>query len=368
MVYIIIVSQEYNNANHKNLWHEIANQTDITVVCNISSDLIVSLLKGKLWRIKESFQPYKVFGLVKLIRPFYLVRPELLPFSLQKMIRRRFWRIIRKVVPDIMRQEVRLLSYDAMWINVLKESHPNMKIAYYIYDEVRLRGDNEKIKGKVFRQDIEACKKADALFVMTEAIASSRTEFREKIVVLGNGCEIPYEGLNPDYKFVNSVAFIGNFRNWINETLLSNLIKLRQDLLFVIAGPVEDNMKSFLEELLNNYNNVVYFGIVSKERMPKLYMMFDCIIVPYKENRFIKATRPIKIVESVVSGTPVVTVPVDGYEESSFIRFAQTVQDFSREIDYLIATPIVKQSENYKKFVNGNTWAAKARVILDTLK
>ena len=86
-------------------------------------------------------------------------------------------------------------------------------------------------------------------------------------------------------------------------------------------------------------------------------------MIPYRHNDFIQATRPIKIVESIMAGVPVVTVPVNGYEKCSFIRFADTIDDFSEEIDYLLEHPINKDSIEYKNFVASNTWESIARRI-----
>lgn len=368
MTNIIIVPQEYETANHRNLWLEMAKLTkDEVIVCNVSADYVVSFIRRKTWRIKDAKRNPVSFGNLLLFRPLFPVRPEILPISLQKCMGYKFWSNIKRIAPEVMSQDVRLLCYDAMWVNMLSGTHPKMKMAYYIFDEVRLHGRNGEIRKKASRLDMEACKKADAILTMTQDIADNRKEYSNKTIVIGNGSILPYKNTSPEIKFRKSVAFIGNFRSWIDEELLSKLVKKRRDLLFVIAGPVENDMRTFFDNLLNTNENVVYYGKVEKEKMPQLYMMFDCVIIPYKNNSFIKATRPIKIVESVLSGTPVVTVPVNGYEQSSFIRYATTVDEFSRELDYLMEHPIDGDNVEYKEFVNNNTWSAKAKVIMNAL-
>jgi glycosyltransferase involved in cell wall biosynthesis len=73
-------------------------------------------------------------------------------------------------------------------------------------------------------------------------------------------------------------------------------------------------------------------------------------------------------VESIFCGTPVITVPVDGYEPSSFLRFANTVEDFSNEIDYLKSNPINRNSTEYKLFLQENSWSRKSELILDVVR
>ena len=140
------------------------------------------------------------------------------------------------------------------------------------------------------------------------------------------------------------------------------------DCLFAFVGPIENDMAAFFEHLLNDNNNTAYMGKVSKEKMGGIYGLFDVVIVPYVQNEFTKATRPIKIVESVMSGTPVVTVPMDGYEQSEYIRFATDLESFEHEIRHLIMNPIDISSDNYQLFVRNNTWTNKAALIIDSLK
>lgn len=68
-----------------------------------------------------------------------------------------------------------------------------------------------------------------------------------------------------------------------------------------------------------------------------------------------------------MAGTPVVTMPMDGYDECEYIRFANNIDEFSDQIDYIINHPIDRDSPLYKDFVRENTWREKASVILKNL-
>ena len=203
---------------------------------------------------------------------------------------------------------------------------------------------------------------------MSRLLAESRAEYNDNIITIGNGALKPDIDSIPVRKFERSLAFVGNFRDWIDQELLTGLIQLRKDILFVFVGTVEDNMREYLDNLLNCNMNVLWFGKVKKEKMSELYSMFDGIMIPYKNNEFIKATRPIKIVESVLAGTPVITIPMNGYEESLFIRFADSIDSFSKQIDYLLEHPIDKTSAEYCDFVHNNTWDCKAEIIIEAFE
>ena len=202
---------------------------------------------------------------------------------------------------------------------------------------------------------------------MSKDIAEARSEFKDKIYMLGNGAEIPKTN-KKGRKIKKSVAFIGNFRSWIDMDLLKEIIEQNEDYSFFFVGPIEDNMKEHFEKLQREHNNVFYGGCKGKEQIGAVYTMFENVIIPYKQTSFIHATRPIKIVEAVMAGVPVVTVPVSGYEENDFIHFATNVDQFSAAIRMNSENAIDKTSTSYKKFVHENTWLSKARMINDIFK
>lgn len=368
-VYIIITSQEYEGANHKFLWREIASKVSGKVIIfNISADYLVSVLRGRTDRIKEALHnPISNNDGLNILRPLFGVRPEIVPPCMLKYVASGFWKNVRKVDPDIANKRVHILTYNARWIKALYGSHKNLRLGYYIYDEVRYNGHDNSLDKKAYVLDEYACKHSDVIFTMTNVIAQSRKSYNKNILNIGNGSCIPNGEFNPPRKFQKSIAFIGNFRNWIDNDLLESLVQNRQDILFVIVGSIESDMLSFFNKLINSYSNTIYYGRAKKEDMPYIYKMFDGVIVPYKDNQFIRATRPIKIVESIMAGTPVVTIPMDGYEENEFIRFASTRDEFSNQIDYILDNPIDKDNSAYKAFVNANTWSEIANVIIESL-
>lgn len=66
-------------------------------------------------------------------------------------------------------------------------------------------------------------------------------------------------------------------------------------------------------------------------------------------------------------GTPAVTVPVSGYKECDFIRFAQDVEEFSSAFDELMKSGINTESVEYKEFCNQYSWQNIGRIIIESL-
>lgn len=366
---IIIASQDYENANHKRLWEELATYTDVLVV-NIPADYITSVITRKAYRITDAKRGIvKADNQLSLYRPLLFLRPEVIPDSLYPIIAKQFWGPIDAYYSDISSREINILVYDGRWIKILKNTKPNLLFAYYLFDEVRKNGHDGSIDKSRTIIDDYACKNASLILTMTTLLSNSRSEYTTKKIVIGNGADIVQSKKSDRIYIKNSVAFIGNIRDWIDQDLVRELIESNPKVYFCFVGPVERNMQNFLADILDNYTNTAYLGKSSKDRMPGIYQMFDVVIIPYKQNDFIKATRPIKIVESVLAGTPVVTVPINGYKENVFIRFATDKESFESQINYLLSHRVIEENEElFQSFVRNNTWRKKAELITRELE
>ncbi|EJR44846.1 hypothetical protein IIK_04976 [Bacillus cereus VD102] len=362
---IIIVPQEYNQANHIELWSEIGKQSkDITIVLNIGADLFVSVIKKRFFRIREAIQgPELLENNLILVRPLYLLRPEISNNIVNWINVRLLRRTLKKLVPNIEEYQINALHYGGIWSSLLDKLNLNINTYYYIMDEVRNNAHNNQVNKNRSIYDQIACENSRFLYLMSSKLIDNREEYLYKLKVVGNGAT--QKEYDRDIKDIpNSVGIIGNIRDWIDCTLLEELIKLRKDIHFGFVGNIESNMQNYVEHLTTTYSNVEYYGRVSKSEIHNWYRRFNAIIVPYKQNEFMKATRPIKIVESIFASTPVVTIPIDGYDECTFIRFAKSANEFSRELDIVIDNKINTNSKEYKDFIKFNSWSYKAEEIL----
>ena len=355
---IVIASQDFESANHRGLWEEYSKLAGNNVlVLNLPADYVVSKLKKKSYRIMEAKAGIKeISPSLYVLRPLYLVRPEIVHSKCYKSVARSFWNQIEEHIKLSEYNRVSLLIYHPLWVRILHNTKENIKIVYFLYDEVRYYAHSQKINKKKYYLDEYACRNADVVLTMTEHLRETRAALNSNIVVFGNGASISTSIDKTVTPIPKSVAFIGNFRSWIDEQLLKKLVESRQDLLFLFAGPIENEMRSIFDDLLNSFCNTAYLGCFKKENMNHLYKMVSCVIVPYKQNEFMQSTRPIKIVESVLAGTPVVTIPMSGYNESSFIRFATTAKEFSTQINYTLMKGIGIDQEEYCSFCKENTW------------
>lgn len=360
---LIFVNQEYDTANHRFLWNEMASQkpNQTFIILNISADFLVSFLKRKTYRVVESKK-----GIIKikenlfLARPLFFVRPEITPSLFFKTVNRRLLAYLKKQFPFVDLHDINALFYEPFWAGILKNN--GWKLFYYLFDEVRLNADSGKTNKKRFKQDMEACRRSEVVFAMSNELVRTRKEICKKIVFIGNGC-CKFDNKDTAERIPKSAAIIGNLRSWIDTNLLREIVKKNPDISFYFIGNIEKNMKNFFNSLSVN-KNVYIIGPLSKNEALRCYTQFSCILVPYIQNYFIYCSRPLKIVESIFSGTPVATVPISGYSEKTFIKFCKNEEDFSNAINYFNYHPIDKNTVEFNAFVNDNSWESVSEKIL----
>lgn len=366
---LIIAAQEYEGANHKELWIEMSKQSkNLTIVVDISADMVVSIAKKKFYRIKDSLKgAKKVNNNLIIFRPLFIIRPEIANNIINNINAKMFKIQLSKLVENINSYKINVLHYGGEIPTIIKKSYSNSSLFYFIMDEVRNDAHSDGVNLQRLRCDKLWCDESKHIFLMSEKLKENRSKYISKLTVIGNGAskkvyskEMIRENL--------SIGIIGNIRNWIDKDLLKDLIELRKDLNFGFVGNIEENMKEYIEEIITKNNNVEYYGKVEKNEVHNWYRKFNVIIVPYIQNEFMKATRPIKIVESIFAGTPVVSIPISGYDECQFIKFAKNLNEFSKNIDSAILEGIDTKSKEYKDFIKFNSWEYKANQILSYMK
>lgn len=369
--FVILAYQEYSKANHHDLWNIMSGMTDdLFIVMNVPADYVVSNIKSNLrYRISDARKgPKQIKKNLYLCRVLFPIRHEVSPKIFYPYFKHIFWKYLDRYFPQIKNMEVDFLVYDPIWFEILLNSRTNIKFGYYLPDELRRRASDDKINIRKSKQDDIASANANAIYTASQDIADSRLKVNKHIYFTGNGANLhiadKYKTVSP---IERSVAYIGNLRDWTDTKLMEEIISKRQNLDFYFVGTVEPNMRDFFFHLLNSYHNTYYFGKVNKDEMGFVYRRFKMLFIPYKQNQFIKASRPLKIVESVMSGTPAVTVPVTGYQESSFIRFARNVEEFSDAFDFLLSHDIDANSEEYKQFCEEYSWQNIGKTIIESL-
>jgi len=373
---VIFLAQEYCSCNHKFLYDEFANNNFFSnvLIIEIPADVVYSpFFKPK--RIINHFVGFrKLSRNTYIYRPMILVRELIANHYLNKINGKLLRHFLSKLQIIKSADNIFCLFYNPRMYEIAKESLNNPYMLYYVTDEYKYIASNCKINKLLYKYERIIMPNCDLIFTASEKLTERRKKYNTNVFTIGNGASLKNITQSGDtlkdvsWSKHNSIGMFGHIRDWIDFNLLEQLIKEMPNITFVFAGAMQKKIESYFLNFISNNNNCIYLGIIPKEKMNGLYQSVSLGIVPYKQNKFIEASKPIKIADFIINGIPVVSVPNSGYKEYYFLKFARTINEFKELIIKLIGTKIDQNSFEYADFIDYNTWDRISNKMVDKLK
>lgn len=162
------------------------------------------------------------------------------------------------------------------------------------------------------------------------------------------------------------IGFYGAIAEWLDFALIKDLALLRPDLSFVFIGKLWTNI-----DLIKEISNIHFVDLIPYQYLPTFAKKFDITIIPFLINQITNSVSPIKLFEYAALGKPVVATPffeITQYQDQSFIRLANTSEEFSEKIDELLQIPAENIEREAKLFAQKNHWNERINLIEHKLK
>jgi len=169
----------------------------------------------------------------------------------------------------------------------------------------------------------------------------------------------------PIIGFAGSATFVGK----LATDLLKILIRSYPNFSFVFTGEYNNDIQSTLEK----FKNCHFLGIKSLSVLPDYIADFDVCLVPYITSRYGMAAYPVKIMEYLFFGKPVVTTALPSVEylsKKKLIYWSRSQNEFIRNVGRA-----VKEEMRDKKVVEArrresfrNDWSERIRDYIRIIK
>ena len=104
-------------------------------------------------------------------------------------------------------------------------------------------------------------------------------------------------------------GFYGSISNWLNLNLLATVIKKMPAWHFVFIGKIVVDVSA-----LNALDNVHFLGERPHQQLPSYCQHWDTNLLPFIDNSQIRACNPLKLVEYLASGRPIVATDFPALE------------------------------------------------------
>jgi glycosyltransferase involved in cell wall biosynthesis len=224
---------------------------------------------------------------------------------------------------------------------------------------------------RIERTEAAIVGRADLVFASSRSLAE-RLDRLHEVVLVPNGVDTSAFAVRrtspPAWKTAGPViGFYGTLGDWLDFDLLTDLARRRPEWSFVFAGPQASRKFDRLRELANVY----YLGVIHYEELPRHAAWFDVGLVPFRLNALTRYVHPIKALEYLAIGLPVVSTPlVDLAELSGVIRFAKDTDGWLAAIEAELSGEVRSEAAAARRraAVAADDWNQRTSTIVDRLR
>jgi len=170
---------------------------------------------------------------------------------------------------------------------------------------------------------------------------------------VARACDLPNNG-KP------IAGFYGSLSAWLEVELLTEVIKAMPHWDFVFIGKQEVDM-SVLMAMPNTY----FLGARPHSELPSYSQHWQASLLPFHDNAQIRACNPLKLVEYLAVGVPIVATRFP-----ALAPYKHLVQQVSSRDDFILALEMTRYlstipnfSSTLKQSVANKTWRTKAQLL-----
>jgi len=203
-------------------------------------------------------------------------------------------------------------------------------IVYDCFDE-HLGWKGYYLKSTVKKIERDLLKLADISIFSSSKLLENKGKYVKRSFLILNGADYDYFYI-PPVRSINLnkiVLYSGVISHWFDIELMEYSIVNLKNFTFWFVGPDRANYLRYLCK----FKNVKYFGLVQYDNLSEYYHESSVCIIPFKVDKLIESTNPIKLYEYLSAGKPVVTTKFpEAKKYKSVIYIADDKVNFSNLI------------------------------------
>ncbi|WP_141014143.1 glycosyltransferase [Nocardioides sambongensis] len=252
---------------------------------------------------------------------------------------------------------------------------PGVRAVYYATDDfvagARLMGTSVRQIGRCERRAVRG---SDEVGAITHAVAERWEGATRPRFVLPNGCDVDhYADLESgdraaDVALSRPVAgVVGQLSSRIDLSLLEAVVDSGISILLV--GPISPGWETARVAALIDRPQVQWVGSRPYGSLPSYLRAMDVGLTPYRNTAFNRASFPLKTLEYLAAGLPVVSTPLPAVTalDTSLIHTAKGPAEFAAEVASALATSTAAAAVEGRKFARRHSWQRRADALLSVL-
>jgi len=245
-------------------------------------------------------------------------------------------------------------------------------VVYYCIDDYAslARMDAERIKAL----DVTLSRRADIVFVASGTLLDRKRQLNPRVEYSPHGVDFDLFSLaqDPATEIADGaqgfkrpiIGYFGSIAGHTDLELIAYLASRRPDWTFLLIG-----MASVDISPITVLPNVVLSGPQRYESLPRWAKVFDVAVAPYRINRQVLNSNPLKIREYLATGKPVVSIRAPEIEHfRNVVHLADSHEDFLRKIELALQGDSAAARQDRMDAVRNSSWQACADRALNRVQ
>jgi len=229
--------------------------------------------------------------------------------------------------------------YEPKVTRLLRERYHVKLVVYDIADErisLAIAQHGEKAGLITQKYEEEIARFSDAVVTITDKLKETKCKLHKTIKVMPNGIDTEMFNNNVEYAkpeyLVNLpgkiVLYIGAIEDWVDIEAIKVAASACPDAQFVLVGPARIDIS-----LLTQMSNVHIIGTRPYAEMPACIAHADVCILPFKNNEITQNSDPLKLLQYLSMGKPVVALYFQGINNfGNAVSVASDYREFAAMI------------------------------------
>jgi len=271
------------------------------------------------------------------------------------------------------------LNPDLLWLsqspiaNALSLLFPETPSVYRISDRVKEFGNYPE---SYLNAELGLLKKAKHIFLTSREIYNDLPEdLKQKSILLPNGVHINdfkaeknSTPLPPEFVKISGpkAIYTGTIGKWLDLDIIIKLAQEIPSLQIVFIGPIETNIQD-----LTHLENIHFLGFKHYRELKQYLVHSTFGIIPFLENRLTSAINPVKLLEYLASGLPVIATKLPALcELNAPIILAENQEQFLQKTKEMLNDTSTSQTLRKKRinFAHNHSWDKRFELVLNTIK
>jgi len=219
-------------------------------------------------------------------------------------------------------------------------------------------------KKQIHKWDTLLMKKVDLLLASASNLADAKRDVNPNVYYTPHGVESELfaQALDSDLSIPEEIAnipapivgYMGRVDEPIDVSIIEAMVKTYPDWNFVFVGPVPKNKTT---DSLKALDRTHFVGLKPVSELPYYMKGMSVCIIPYKFGLRTQYTHPLKALEYLASGRPVVSTPMPALQvHKDYIYFAKEPDAFARAVEQALKEDNPQKRLARSQYTQDKTW------------